>query len=92
MSTSTSTPTLRPAVETRAFDSRGRGCDTCGLVTSVKHFVDRSTRSWEVRVNFDGGSDRLFLYASDPGFYNGDRVHFEAGRLARLPASRTSTF
>ena len=84
-----SAPSLRPAVDTRS--TRGL-CDACGLVTSVKRFIDRGAMSWEVRVGFDGGGDRLFVYSADPGFYNRDRVRVEAGRLAHLYSNRTSTF
>src|SRR5262249_42655727 len=73
-------PSVRPAVET----SRYGWCDTCGNVTSVKRFLDRGNNSWEVRVAFASGNDRVFLYSSDPGFYNGDRVRWESGRLTRL--------
>ena len=61
-------------------------------MTSVRGVLDRGARSWEVRVNFDGGGDRLFLYSADPGFYNGDRVRLQSGRLARLSSNRTATF
>ena len=67
-------------------------CDTCGSVTSVvSRLRDRNTPNWEVRVSFRDGTDRLFLYPTDPGLLSGDRVRVEAGRLMRQSPRRTAT-
>jgi hypothetical protein len=60
-------------------------CDTCGTVGSiVSRFLGGSTNSYEVRVNFEGGSHRIFYFPTDPGFSTGERVRFAAGRLLRM--------
>jgi len=50
----------------------------------VTRFLDNGTNRWEIRVNFGSGASRTFLYPTDPGFWNGERVRFEAGRLTRM--------
>ncbi|HXK17437.1 MAG TPA: hypothetical protein VNG33_06535, partial [Polyangiaceae bacterium] len=73
-------PDLRPAVETRYIP-----CESCGTVTSVvTRFLDNGSNRWEIRVNFGSGASRTFLYPTDPGFWNGERVRLESGRLTRM--------
>jgi hypothetical protein len=88
-----SKPAVRPAVETRYVDpsvnvrpaSTGyASCDTCGTVTSVSTRIDRGTHDIEVRVHFTTGRNWVFLYPSDPGLWNGDRVRLQGGRLTRM--------
>jgi hypothetical protein len=56
----------------------------------VTRLLDRGTNGWEVRVNF-GGSTSAFVYPTNPGFFSGDRVRLEAGRLTRLYQRAAST-
>ena len=88
----------KPAVETRTQAAipalpRYERCDNCGTVTSA---VSRSgyygARNWEVRVDFPDGSDRVFIYPTDPGFMIGDRVRFESGRLTRQYQRRNTNY
>jgi hypothetical protein len=80
-------PSVMPAVETRTLPAGTRytPCDTCGTVTAVvSRYLERGENGWEVRVNFAGGSNRVFMFPTHPGFTSGERVRFEAGRLKRV--------
>jgi multidrug efflux pump subunit AcrA (membrane-fusion protein) len=82
----------QPAGQTRPALPRYEWCDTCGTVSSVKlHARDYGARNWEVHVSFPDGTDRAFLFPTDPGFSSGERVRFEAGRLTRQYPRRTAT-
>ncbi len=43
----------------------------------------RATKSWDVSVHFEDGSDRIFNFASDPGFATGDAVKLSGNSIAR---------
>jgi hypothetical protein len=59
-------------------------CESCGTVISVASpYLDRRQSGWEVRVNF-GGTNRVFVYPTDPGFASGERVRLASGRLMRM--------
>lgn len=60
-------------------------CETCGTVTSVTtRMLDRGSRDIEVRVHFGSGNNIVFVYPNDPGFWSGDHVRLQAGRLMRM--------
>jgi len=84
-------PEFKPAVETRTVKPSTPAwawCDTCGTIISVvTRYLDRGTSGYEVRVNFRDGSKQAFIYPTNPGFVNGDRVRLEAGRLMRMASS-----
>ena len=92
---------VKPAVETRIVESKAvpakpafarYECETCGTVTSVvSRLRERGTPNWEVRVSFRDGTDRLFLYPTDPGLLSGDRVRVEAGRLMHQSPRRSAS-
>jgi len=67
-------------------------CESCGTVTSVLRYRERGGYGWEVRVDFGGGADRSFDFASDPGYTIGERVRLEAGRIVRLYPRRATTY
>jgi len=84
----------QPAAQTRSVSPRNEACDSCGTVSSVKMRARDygTTPNWEVRVNFPDGTDRSFLFPTDPGFSHGERVRFVAGRLTRFYPRRTETY
>jgi len=85
-------PSARPALDTRSYEStlvrpmtpKYSSCESCGTVISVASpYLDRRQSGWEVRVNF-GGTNRVFVYPTDPGFASGERVRLASGRLMRM--------
>jgi len=85
-------PAARPALDTRSYEStlvrpmtpKYSSCESCGTVISVASpYLDRRQSGWEVRVNF-GGTNRVFVYPTDPGFASGERVRLASGRLMRM--------
>ena len=76
---STHCAAVKPAVDARPATPRYGRCEWCGTVTSV---VPRyRDRGWEVRVDLGEGSDRVFVYSTDPGFSVGEMVRLENGRM-----------
>jgi hypothetical protein len=46
--------------------------------------MSRGAYGTEVRVHFGTGNTWSFVYPTDPGFSNGDRVRLHDGRLTRM--------
>ena len=77
--------TDRPLKVLAVVGSLNRASATRHVLQHVaRQLRDRGAEDWEVRVNFAGGASRVFRYPTDPGFLNGERVRFEAGRLTRM--------
>ena len=57
-------------------------CAECGVVQSVREVKSaKSAKSYEITVNFDDGSDRVFTEASAPSWRDGDKVRIVDGVL-----------
>ena len=50
----------------------------------VAPLAAQAPAGWEVRVDLGEGSDRVFIYSTDPGFSVGELVRLENGRITRL--------
>jgi hypothetical protein len=60
-------------------------CPHCGIVAATTWYEREGYfgRQFEVRVRFDDGTRRIFVFPTDPQLAVGDRVVLSKGRLTR---------